>query len=533
MLILFQYLRLVHGSGFLFDDWGSILTASAGYIQGIQNWCSIWLIRPLSLIVLPGIITLFGSNPAAYFILNSSIIFFSTRLIAYSLNRYLASENRWLFYLLVFAPTIASTSIFSPVNQLEMSLSFLFISIYTWQSSRIVKSRIISRISEFLLVTIGILFYEVTLPLVVISLFLAFLRSKKEFLFSLIPLMSALICVTFWQKIIVPSVLSTDLSRINSINLLSGATYLYQLVIGVPIKLLTGIYYSETTLISFLSILILLSVFLFRSRGELYFSQEKKKLWVFNVFIGIGFSVAFSLFLFSGLAGDTSSYSNRLFFSTWVLISLVIAVNVSFSRSKILMAVALVLLAANLANFTQTTGEAIRATESREEILNSVSAYMGDQNLSASQYLSIFVDIPCTLAPSLSKTVVFCANWDLDSALRLNGYKGPPVYITSSSAKFDAATGRLTMGDAYIQNGPTLLLVGGHRNNFQEKTFSNPRALFESEINLFVRNDLEIKEGSKLSCLNSVRNPKNWLLLDIANLKANLSCLADPFPLHI
>lgn len=531
--LLVCHIRLMLNSGFIFDDWGSILTASSGYLQSIQNWTPIWLIRPLSLIILPAIISFFGSLASAYFLLNFLLIYFSLYMLVLSLKDYMSAKSKQIFILLALAPTVASTSLLSSVNQLEMSFSLLFMASYAWVCTMRYKSKLYFYIRSTLLVIVSMFFYEVTLPLVVVPMFLSWKKSREALLITVYSILSALSIVTLWQKILVPNFVPRDLSRISTLNLESGATYVYQIFVGIPLKLLTGVLYSNLTLIVFLISLTGILVIQLRKVAESASKSENEKIFVLNSFLGLGFFIALLLFLFSGLIADTSSYSNRLIFSTWLLLSLTIAINAPLWKSRLAIICTAIFMASNLANFSQTVNEAIAAKSERNQIVTSMNAFIKRQGISFEQTKSVFVDVPCLLTPSLSRTVVFCANWDLDSALRLEGYDGPPVYVASSSSLYDESNQTLTMGDSPIENAQTLLLVRSKSGFFQSFTFDDPVSMFDSNSTIFSRRNLREIEGSNMNCLNFLRDSKNWLNTELKQQKKNLTCLSDPFPLHV
>ena len=376
-------------------------------------------------------------------------------------------------------------------------------------------------------------FYEVTLPLVVVPMFLSLRKSRRELLVTTFSIVTALLVVVLWQKILVPIFISSDLSRISTLNLESGATYVYQIVLGIPLKLLTGIFYSNFTLIVFLASFTAILVAQLRRSRESSSKSEYAGLSLLNSFLGLGFFISFLLFLVSGLVADTSSYSNRLFFSSWILLSLIVSINAPLWKSKLAIVCSVILIAANLANYTQTVNEAIAATSDRKAIVSSLNVFLEKQGIDIKETRNVFVDVPCMLTPSLSRTVVFCANWDLDSAIRLKGYSGPPVYVASSSSLFDEPTQTLTMGDTHVLRGPTLLLVRDRSGFFKSYLFDNPAKMFDSNSNIFIRRNLREIEGSSMNCLNFFRDRHNWLSINWDQQKRNLACLSDPFPLHV
>ena len=88
--ILLTSFYFIFTSSFLFDDWGSLLTASGSYGDSLDNWKEIWAIRPLSWVTIPAIIGIFGNNAILYFSLNSSLFLASVLILGLSLSSILS-----------------------------------------------------------------------------------------------------------------------------------------------------------------------------------------------------------------------------------------------------------------------------------------------------------------------------------------------------------------------------------------------------------------------------------------------------------
>ena len=252
-VICFQYFRIASQTGFLFDDWGSLYTSSQGYVKAVSNWWDIWLIRPFALMVLPLIISILGSkNALFYFILLFCLNIICLRLFWITLQEVLTKRQIILFTVLASTPFIASTSILSPVNQLQTSFSLLFLLLFTFYSVKNFSSMKVKRVLLISLLCISLFFYEVTLPLIIIPLYLAYIRGKKSFLFLLNSILFAISFVIFWQKIISPVLVSVDYSRLQVLDLSSAASYCYQIFVGIPIRMFVGVTYSKIHIFSFI-----------------------------------------------------------------------------------------------------------------------------------------------------------------------------------------------------------------------------------------------------------------------------------------
>jgi hypothetical protein len=185
------------------------------------------------------------------------------------------------------------------------------------------------------------------------------------------------------------------------------------------------------------------------------------------------------------------------------------------------------LIAANLVWFFQVSLESNRASDQRIEQLEKISLSLQDVDRQSGIDNLIFLDIPCFMPNSFSRVFVFCANWDLDSALRLHGYKGPKILLTNSSSTYSAEESELRMGGIRIDEGKSALFEFTDEGLIIIGEYSDPVDLYLNNKERFTRTNLSEIEGSRNNCLTSGALIRNDL-----NLKSKLDCLRDPFPLH-
>jgi hypothetical protein len=233
------------------------------------------------------------------------------------------------------------------------------------------------------------------------------------------------------------------------------------------------------------------------------------------------------LYFLSGLVADSSGYPNRTLLGFNILLG--VLAWLVLERKSILIVRLLVsfLIAANLVWFFQVSLESNRASDQRIEQLEKFSLSLQDVDKQSGIDNLIFLDIPCFLPNTFSRVFVFCANWDLDSAMRLRGYQGPKILLTNSSSTYSAEDSELRMGGIRIDGGKSSLFEFTEEGLSIIGEYNDPIDLYLNNKERFTRTNLSEIEGSRNNCLTSGALIRNDL-----NLKSKLDCLRDPFPLH-
>ena len=529
LLISFYFILT---SSFLFDDWGSLLTANGSYGDSLDNWEEIWAIRPLSWVAIPAIINVFGNNAILYFSLNYSLFLASVLMLGYSLSTILSRNLIFLFLFISAAPSISSTVLLSPVNQLETTLSFIVIALLALLISKSQLGPYTTLLVYFLFPTVALFFYESLIGVLVLPLLITYFLHRNTLIFALAGLTLSVSVVFIWQKIVVLEFVAQDFSRIKGLNLGAFASYLYAVIPGYFFNLVAAITYTSVNFVLFLLLLASLFFKIFYSISLLEIKSTPEKNGgrggkVVLVFIAVGFLASGFLYFLSGLVADSSGYPNRTLLGFNILLGVLTWVLLERNTRLIVRTLASFLIAANLVWFFQISVESNRASNERIEQLGRISLSLQNIDSQIGKSDLIFLDIPCFMPNSYSRIFVFCANWDLDSALRLSGYQGPEILLTNSSSTYFDEKSELRMGGAKIDVGKSILFDFDGEKLITVGEYNTPIDLYLKNKERFTRTNLSEIEGAGSNCLTS-----GVLLSNDLDLKSKLDCLRDPFPLH-
>ena len=529
LLISFYFILT---SSFLFDDWGSLLTANGSYGDSLNNWEEIWAIRPLSWVTIPAIIGVFGNNAILYFSLNSSLFLASVLMLGFSLSSILSRNLIFAFLIISAAPAISSTVLLSPVNQLETTLSFIVIAFLALLVSQSKLGPYTTLIIYFLFSTVALFFYESLVGILVLPLLITYFLQRKTLIYAMAGLALSLSVVFVWQKIVVLEFVAQDFSRIKGLNLGAFASYIYAVIPGYFFNLIAVITHTYINFIIFL--LLLVSLFFTISYSATTFetktTPEKNRSYeekVALVFIAFGFLASGILYFLSELVADSSGYPNRTLLGFNLLLGVLTWITLGNNSRSITRLLASFLIAANLVWFLQISLESNRASSERVGQLARISSSLQSIDSQMSKNDLVFLDVPCFLQNSYSRVFLFCANWDLDSALRLRGYAGPKILLTNSSSTYFEGESELRMGGVRVNGGKSVLFELSGEGLINLGEYSTPIDLYLNNRERFTRTNLSEIEGSKSNCLTS-----GLLLRDNISLKSKLGCIRDPFPLH-
>lgn len=519
-------------SQFLFDDWGSILTASSSYKDSLGNWMNIWAIRPLSWVTIPAIIQLFGANATLYFLLNSFLFLFSISLITKSFSNILGRSFSFVFLLVSLSPAIASTVLLSPVNQLETTFSFLFIAILTL----IVSKYNIGQISTFFVFLsfsfVALLFYESLIGILALPLFASYVLRRKTFIYSLLGTILSVFLVFVWQKFVVLLFVEEDFSRIKGLSFSAVASFMYAAVPGYFFNLVAAITLNKVNFLIFMILIASLTLGIKGVKGisinsDLSSPDAIKATRILLLFLAFGVLATGSLYFLSGLVADTSGYANRTMLAFNLLIGILLWATLAKQRSFFVTCIFSFIIASNLVWFFQVSIEGFRASNERIIQLEAIKSELDLIPVGIVNPELIFLDTPCFMPNSFSRVFLFCANWDLDSALRLRGYQGSQILLTNSSSTYSTEDAKLVMGGVSIPSYESRLFSFQGDRLLYKGQYRDPMKLFLDNRGRFTRVNLPEIEGSKNNCLinGTLFGPNSTLM-------GNLTCIRDPFPLH-
>ncbi len=417
------YIGLIDGGNFLQDDYGQVTSSKLTYFQQVEAWAPLWGFRPVSLLVMSFFIQTFEHHWVLYAITNLSLFAVAIWAYFFKVHPFKKQTTKWLALGTAAMPAMASTLVFSPVNQLSATLSLALAGLghVFLHSSNLGKCfRGALAIIAF---SSSLLAYEISLPLLLWTVLSAHFNDKglgpkgwKPLFRISLPVTVSLAIAVFWQKLIAPILLGAGESRLSSVSLLAGATWLYALAVSLLPQLLSAAI-AQPMLLAMALIGGFICTWLMLLPGEPRQSKGHSKLVASSVAL---LSTSF-LFVGSGHAADLNGYLNRGLSSTWIL--LVIFVALALEQLTIFPigagVIALLLASANFLWFNQKIEENTAAGLLRDHIVEEI---VSSRSLIPPN-ASILVDVPCILPGGKFDTDVFCSSWDLKGALEIHGLR--------------------------------------------------------------------------------------------------------------
>jgi hypothetical protein len=411
-------------------------------------------------------------------------------------------------------------------------LSFIVIALLSLLISQSHLGRYTTLFVYFLFSAVALGFYESLIGTLILPLLITYFLQRKNLIFALFGLGLSVLAVFIWQKIIVLEFVDQDFSRIKGLNLGAFVSYIYAVIPGYFFNLVAVTKYTQLNLVIFL--LLLISLFL----KIIYMTSGTKLIAVPDkdrrsegtatlVFITFGLLATGFLYFLSGLVADSSGYPNRTLLGFNILLGVLTWIVLERNSRLFVKFLTSFLIAANLVWFFQVSLESNRASNERIEQLEKISLSLQDRDSQTETDSLIFLDIPCFMPNSFSRVFIFCANWDLDSALRLRGYQGPKILLTNSSSTYSEEESELRMGGVAVDGGKSVLFEFTEKGLTIIGAYRDPIDLYLNNKERFTRTNLSEIEGSQDNCLTS-----GALIRTDLNLKSKLDCLRDPFPLH-
>ena len=417
---------IVMFGGFMVDDWGQLCHDSSIF-EHIYSWKELWAYRPISWIAMPTIIHLLHDNYALLAIFHMTLLTFGFIEIVKWRYLNLSILQQRLALVLVSAPAVSSTLVFSVINQLSASLSLALFAVGIRIDRRTMRHS-----QRQLLVGIAffgsLLCYEISLPLILAHFIFSLIYQKKTFQ-SVIVIIFVLIAPILWQKLIAPRVFNSNFSRLNSPDLYSAKTFFYSLLVSLPINLASIIFTALPLVV--LVLFIYIWALKFSSFGVM--RKNSIELRYKSVVLLIGVIVTSVLFLLSGQPSNINGYSNRGMSSAWILLSLFIASKVT--RKKVFLSVTcLVFASANFIFFTQKIVEVAQDSRTRNSVVSQIKKEF--EVIDIDHTAKLILDIPCSLKNSRFETVVFCTAWDAQGALMASDLNFSSVNIVRDNGAF-------------------------------------------------------------------------------------------------
>lgn len=418
-------------STFLVDDWGQIDEGQVGLVDQIKNWTVLWAIRPVSWFVLPIVIQLFGSAYWAYFILEVFLLLGFSYFFIWKSFAPLSVGARVIGVFLVFTPAMASTLVFSPVNQFTAAFSLFLFALGHYVQLRNPERKFLTwpTLAAFFLFLASFATYEIGVPLIIWTVVIVLTRENisitgltKPLLGSL-PGIIAIVLVVAWQKLVAPG-LGAVYSRANGLSTQEFVPFLKVLAAQTPRELLH--YFMVLPVASIALTCIFFIVLSGRTRKEPR-PTSVYALLLFGATSGLLFTGL--LFVVSGQPADLFGYQNRGLSATWIYIALVLAVLTSILPKGFLILVAAI-CAGNFMWFVSDVSENVQASQVRLDVATTIVQAEKNRiealNGGAKSSTVLTVEVPCILPESRSQVEVFCEEWDLKGAVNVLGKQHYP-----------------------------------------------------------------------------------------------------------
>lgn len=226
------FLGLVYGpyvryGEFTYDDWsvGNLAVDCPGLVTAYRCYWPSFSNRPLAPIYYSLTTNLFGVNVADYILANLVLWLGAIILLASIFRKTFSSLFAWIFVCFASVPALATTVIFSPGMQSIGSVSLFIWSLSLWFLERFCqKGRQRFLVASHFMVLASLLTYEVSLPLLSLSMTWPELRNKandwqlgrkdglRYVLIFVAPLAAVIFLALLYQKLLVTLFLA-DISR--------------------------------------------------------------------------------------------------------------------------------------------------------------------------------------------------------------------------------------------------------------------------------------------------------------------------------
>lgn len=497
---------------FLVDDWGQINGSGQGFWRTLVEYKELWAYRPVSWVILSLIVSIFGSQFVMYMLLHLTLTAIASFILIFKVLENASQSQRKLLIVAIFSPAIASSYLFSPVNQITGGLAFLFgaLGIYFF------KKRYVALFYELLSViffSLSLCSYEYFAPLIAFFVFENISLSRKQIRFNLLtlrPFLVSLALAISWQKIFAPLLFAAEASRIVGLSSESAFSFIIFLFLTLPINLLIQPFLNPFIF----SLTIISTLLIFRNSNHSFLKEKITKRALLSICL-LG-----SLFVISGSPADQSGYYNRGLFSTWILI-VIVTTDLTASKRKWLSLLMIFVLSANLSWMISRVEEAKIASDLRNNMISEIVPRAEFTKTSNTQTV-LLLNSPCRLPNSESKIEIFCTSWDAKGALiNSNIYFNSVGVITDRNFSIDEISNNGVDNRSYIvvrfnSSGKIVSLIEKKRFNSSD---------LRKEIRF-----AQARDG--LDSLNYTRCRDEFL--SAMNFDSNFGlvfrCLVDPLP---
>jgi hypothetical protein len=477
LIVTALYVPLLLNGGIITDDWGDIFESinCNTFWQCYADWFPLFSNRPLAPLPITLTTRSFGTNYSLYLLTNSFIYLFALLVTAKAFNPFISKFSRLIFILLAAVPCIAMPVIVSPINQLTATVAFLYWAVSLYLLMKYCQSS--SRYGysfAYLLLLCGFLTYEIILPLLFFTAFLpALLVTPKDlsgwlkyFAKFIGPILSILILVIFWQKILAPYFME-DYSRLNfnpAHFLRNLFTWIHLFIAQLPSLFIRAIPYISYEALAIFS-MITSFFWILRKNNDQNLNERAKTLSLFFLIISTSALLSSSLiFILTDESAVSWGYQARGLSSTWFALAIWIASIVNFSQifPKILEVVCLFItlcfICLSTLSFSIQRDKYIESWQLQMHILKDLEYLIRVSSIGKNA--SIIFDVPRFTPNNYNRELVFSQSWDLPVALTI-------------------ATGHR------IKSG---IVVDSRTNNFQGLRIQNDNAFVNDEGKVDLKN---------------------------------------------
>lgn len=352
--VVIAYAQYIIGGGSLMiDDW--LMIAQVQFDQNFAATVKYWNTiggggnRPIASFLYALTPALWGTNPVPYILLNtacwiSAILVFSTVV-----RRYLGTSVQLWFALLGIVPTIASSTIFEPMVMIIGTASILLWAISLWSLVRYGETkRSMYLVSTYVPIIIGLLIYEVSAPLLLLTMILPLLpqlagaewRSRttmQELVRYSAPVIAIIAVLAVYQKLIVPTFgYATSRLSVRPLGDMARSFFrwLFSIIVDTPVMLVSSLtHYGWAILARWetWALVAALAAFVLMLRSNPLntagdsVTKSAREQRLFLVLIALTLVACSILSVLSGFNMRIEGIENRFLGSSWILLAVLLA----------------------------------------------------------------------------------------------------------------------------------------------------------------------------------------------------------------
>lgn len=346
------YLPYIFGGGsFMIDD--LMMIVQSHFDQSVWKTFTYWNVsggggmRPLGSTFFAITPPLFGTNPVPYILLNTACWIAAILLVSRVVKDYCGAAAAHWFIILGIVPTIASSTIFEPIVMIIGSSSTLFWALSLWYLQEYLKGKQTRHlVLTYTLVIVGLLIYEVSAPLLLITALLPLLPVlaqhrwseavvRREAVRYGAPVAGIIVALAIFQKLIVP-LYGVSLSRLSARPLADMARsfgrWLFSVAIDTPVMMVSSLQHYGWGLFArvdwwLLVVAVIAFVIILRKAAPELAAANKsqREHQLFLAMIVLTLFGCSALAVFSGFNMRVEGIENRFLGSTWILLSILLA----------------------------------------------------------------------------------------------------------------------------------------------------------------------------------------------------------------